>query len=116
MQPVFKIDPVDEILALARRLKQDDNLRIINVCEEQFASTASIILRTACQRGSWVIIKNCHLASQWPTNVIDIFHVSTNRDCRITAGMSCHARTSHLRCYHYCLFSTCSRGGKYFMN
>ena len=72
-----RLDPIDEVLALARRLKQDDNLRIISLGEKHQASAASSTLRTACRRGSWVVIKNCHLAPQWPSDVVDIFHVSS---------------------------------------
>ena len=63
-------------MALAKRLRQDDNLRIISLGEEHQISSASVILRTACERGSWVVIKNCHLTPQWPSEVVDIFHVS----------------------------------------
>lgn len=67
---------MDEVIALAKRLQKDDNLRVISLAETHQASAASDILRTACQRGSWVIIVNCHLTSMWPPEMIDIFHVS----------------------------------------
>ena len=70
------LDPIDEVLALAKRLKQEDHLRIISLAEKHQATAASSVLRTACQRGSWVVIKNCHLTPQWPSDVVDIFHVS----------------------------------------
>lgn len=70
------LDPVDEILALARRLKHDANLRIVDVCHENQLSEAHKILRNACQRGTWVIIKNCHFASHWSPEIMDIFYVS----------------------------------------
>ena len=81
------LDPIDEVVALAKRLRQDDNVRIISLVEEHQASAASVILRTACQRGSWVVIKNCHLTTQWPADVLDIFHVSSNRDFTVTTSM-----------------------------
>ena len=72
----LRLDPIDEIIALAQRLKQDDNLRVISLGEEQQLAAASNTLRTACQRGSWVVIKNCHLTPHWPSEVVEMFHVS----------------------------------------
>lgn len=70
-------DPIDEVVALATRLGKDDNLRIISLVEDRQATAAAAILRIACQRGWWVVIKNCHLILHWPADILDIFHVSS---------------------------------------
>lgn len=72
-------DPTGLLFRFAKERKYEEKLNVISLGQGQ-GDNAARMIEQARQRGTWVLLQNCHLSKSWMPNLEDIVEGFTNDD------------------------------------